>query len=105
MLAALQLLAVMVESGKGVDELGKKMVPFPQVLLNLRLKQRVPLETLRGFQKTKADFEKKLGKRGRIVVRYSGTEPVLRIMVEGETRTETEHIANALADKVRAEIH
>ncbi|MGE5664884.1 MAG: phosphoglucosamine mutase [Deltaproteobacteria bacterium] len=104
-LAALQLLAVMVESGRGVDELGKKMIPFPQLLLNLRLKQRVPLEGLRGFQKARVDFEKKLGKRGRIVVRYSGTEPLLRIMVEGEDRAEIERIANALADKVRAEIH
>ena len=103
-MAALQLLAVMVEAGKPVDELGKKMAPFPQVLLNLRLKQRVPLETLRVFQKAKAEFEKKLGKRGRIVVRYSGTEPVLRIMVEGENRAEIERIAGALAEKARAEI-
>ena len=104
-LAALQLLAVMVEAGKGVDELGKKMVPFPQLLVNLRLKQRVPLENLRGFQKARAEFERKLGKRGRIVVRYSGTEPVLRIMVEGEARAETERIAHALAEKARAETH
>jgi phosphoglucosamine mutase len=104
-LAALQLLAVMVESGRGVDELGRKMVPFPQLLLNLRLKQRVPLEGMRGFQKAKAECEKKLGKRGRIVVRYSGTEPLLRIMVEGEDRGEIERIANALAEKVRAEMH
>ncbi|HEU5360250.1 MAG TPA: phosphoglucosamine mutase, partial [Candidatus Deferrimicrobiaceae bacterium] len=89
-LAALQLLAVMVESGKRLADLGKKMVTLPQILLNLKLKERVPLENLPGFQKALAEFEKKLGKKGRILVRYSGTEPVLRIMVEGEDPGETE---------------
>jgi phosphoglucosamine mutase len=103
-LAALQVLAVMVESGKRLAELGAKMTVIPQMLVNLKLKQRVPLENLPGFRKTVADFEKKLGARGRILVRYSGTEPLLRIMVEGEDRSETEHIVNALAEKARAEI-
>jgi len=103
-LAALQVLAVMVESGKRLVELGAKMTVIPQMLVNLKLKQRVPLENLPGFRKTVAEFEKKLGARGRILVRYSGTEPLLRIMVEGEDRSETEHIVNALAEKARAEI-
>lgn len=103
-LAALQLLAVMVESGKRIADLGKQMVLLPQVLLNLKLKHRVPLEDLKGFQKAKAEFEKKLGSRGRIVVRYSGTELLLRIMAEGESKDEIDHIVNALADKARAEI-
>jgi len=103
-LAALQVLAVMVESGKRLAELGAKMTVIPQMLVNLKLKQRVPLENLPGFRKTVAEFEKKLGARGRILVRYSGTEPLLRIMVEGEDRSETEHIVNALAEKARAEI-
>ncbi|NJD62396.1 MAG: phosphoglucosamine mutase [Deltaproteobacteria bacterium] len=103
-LAALQLLAVMVESGKPLADLGRQMVAYPQVLLNLRLKQRVPLEDLKGFQRALAEFEKKLGSRGRILVRYSGTEPVLRIMAEGESKAEIDRIVNALADKARAEI-
>jgi phosphoglucosamine mutase len=60
---------------------------------------------MKVFQKTKAEFEKKLGMRGRIVVRYSGTEPVLRIMAEGENKAEIDRIVNALAEKARAEIH
>jgi phosphoglucosamine mutase len=104
-LAALQLLAIMVESGKRIADLGKQMVPFPQVLLNLRLRHRVPLEDMKGFQKAQAEFEKKLGSRGRIVVRFSGTEPLLRIMAEGESKSEIDHIVNALAEKARAEIH
>lgn len=103
-LAALQLLAVMVETGKGIPELAKKMETFPQILMNLRLKERVPLDSLSGLRKAKSAFEKKLGRKGRIVVRYSGTEPVLRIMVEGEDREETVRIVNALADAARAEI-
>jgi phosphoglucosamine mutase len=104
-LAALQLMAVMVESGKRIADLGKELVAYPQVLLNLKLKHLVPLESMKGFQKAKAEFEKKLGSRGRILVRYSGTESVLRIMAEGENQAEIDRIVNALAEKARAEIH
>jgi len=103
-LGALQLLAIMVETGKGLPELAAKMETFPQILMNLRLKERVPLESLSGFQKTKREMEKRLGRKGRIVVRYSGTEPVLRIMVEGEDREETERVVNALVETARSNI-
>ena len=102
-LAALQLLGVMVESGKKVSELGKELVVFPQMLHNIRMKHRVPLESMKGFRKAQAEFEKALGSRGRIVVRYSGTEPLLRIMVEGENRDEVEAIVKALGEKAREE--
>ena len=103
-LAALQILAVMMESGKRVADLGKAMVTYPQMLVNVRLKHKVPIEDMRGFQKAKAEFEKKMGNRGRIVVRYSGTEPVLRIMAEGESQAEIDRIVKALAEKARTEI-
>ena len=102
-LAALQLLGIMVESGKKVSELGKKLAVFPQVLHNIRMKHRVPLESMKGFRKAQAEFEKALGSRGRIVVRYSGTEPLLRIMAEGENRDEIEAIVKALGEKAREE--
>lgn len=104
-LAALQLLAVMIGSGKRIADLGKQLVAYPQILLNLKLKHRVPLENMKGFQKAKAEFEKKLGSRGRIVVRYSGTEPVLRIMAEGDNKDQIDRIVSALAEKARADIH
>ncbi|MBI5575747.1 MAG: phosphoglucosamine mutase [Deltaproteobacteria bacterium] len=104
-LAALQLLAVMVETGKKIADLGKTLVTFPQILVNVKLKHRVPLESMRGFQRAKAEFEKKLGSKGRIVVRYSGTEPVLRIMAEGESQSEIDRIVKALAEKARSEFH
>jgi len=102
-LAALQLLSVMVDSGKKVSELGRELVVFPQMLHNIRMKHRVPLESMKGFRKAQAEFEKALGGRGRIVVRYSGTEPLLRIMVEGENRDEVEAIVKALGEKAREE--
>ncbi|MBI5906016.1 MAG: phosphoglucosamine mutase, partial [Deltaproteobacteria bacterium] len=72
-------------------------------LHNVRMKHRVPLESMKGFRKAQAEFEKSLGSRGRIVVRYSGTEPLLRIMVEGESRAEVEEIVKALGDKAKEE--
>jgi phosphoglucosamine mutase len=102
-LAALQFLAVMVESGKKASEVGKGLVTFPQILQNVRMKQRIPLESMKGFRKAQGEFEKMLGSRGRIVVRYSGTEPLLRIMVEGENRPEVEAVVKTLAEKAREE--
>lgn len=102
-LAALQLLGIMVESGKKVSELGKELIVFPQMLHNIRMKHRVPLESMKGFLKAQAEFEKALGSRGRIVVRYSGTEPLLRIMAEGESRDEIEAIVMALGEKAKEE--
>jgi phosphoglucosamine mutase len=102
-LAALQLLSVMVEQGKKASELGTDLVSLPQMLLNVRMKQRVPLESMKGFQKARGEFERMLGERGRIVVRYSGTEPLLRIMVEGENRSEVEAIVKSLAAKAKEE--
>lgn len=102
-LAALQLLAVMVESGKKVSELGKGMVSFPQMLHNVRMKERLPIESMERFQKARSEFEKTLGSRGRIVVRYSGTEPVLRIMAEGENLEEVETIVKSLGEKAMEE--
>jgi phosphoglucosamine mutase len=102
-LAALQLLGIMVGSGKKLSELGRELAVFPQMLHNIRMKHRVPLESMKGFRKAQAEFEKALGSRGRIVVRYSGTEPLLRIMVEGENPDVVEEIVNALSEKAREE--
>jgi phosphoglucosamine mutase len=65
------------------------------------MKHQVPLESMKGFRKAQAEFEKALGSRGRIVVRYSGTEPLLRIMVEGENLDEVEEIVKALGEMAR----
>ncbi len=102
-LAALQLLAVMVESGKKLSDLGKGLVVYPQMLHNVRMKHRVPLESMKAFRKAQAEFGRQLGSRGRIVVRYSGTEPLLRIMAEGENLEQVETIVKSLGDLAKAD--
>ena len=82
-LAALQVLAVMCRTGKPMSELTKIFEPVPQVLLNVLVKEKRELSKLTTVQKTIAAVEKKLGKDGRVLVRYSGTEAKVRVLVEG----------------------
>lgn len=83
LIAALQALAVFVETGKPVSEAGRLFVPFPQVLRNVSVNGDRPMEDEKVRQAVD-DGRARLGSSGRIVVRKSGTEPVLRIMAEGE---------------------
>jgi phosphoglucosamine mutase len=95
-LAGLQLLAIMKKRKKTLSKLAAVMHSFPQVLKNVRTSSRIDVKTLPGFTETVEAFEKKLGKDGRILVRASGTEPVIRVMVEGK---DLEAI-NAIADEL-----
>jgi len=100
-LAALQLLAVMIKKRKPLSELARIMTTYPQVLENVRMAEKIPPSSIPGFPEALADAEKKLGVRGRILVRPSGTEPVIRIMVEGEDEKEITAIALELSDVIR----
>lgn len=82
-LAALQVLALMVRSQKPLSELTTIFQPVPQVLLNVIVKEKRELANLPEVMKTIGQVEKKLGKEGRVLVRYSGTEPKARVLVEG----------------------
>ncbi|MDP3236962.1 MAG: phosphoglucosamine mutase [Myxococcales bacterium] len=82
-LAALQVLALMVRSQKPLSELTTIFSPVPQVLLNVVVKEKRDLTNLPEVMKTIGQVEKKLGKEGRVLVRYSGTEPKARVLVEG----------------------
>jgi phosphoglucosamine mutase len=83
--AALQVLAIMVEEGKPLSELASKaMNRVPQVLENATFGSRLPIESMAAMALTVDRIEKTLGDRGRVLVRWSGTEPKLRVMVEGE---------------------
>lgn len=82
-LAALQVLAVMCRTGKAMSELTSIFEPVPQTLINVAVKERRELSKLTQVQKVIAGIEKKLGKDGRVFVRYSGTEPKVRVLVEG----------------------
>lgn len=104
-LAALKVLEVMLETGKPVSELKKCMDLLPQVLKNVRVKKKVPFEKLPALKSAIKDCEKTLGKSGRVLVRYSGTENLARIMVEGRSHNEIDTIARKLADEVTDSIN
>ncbi len=96
-ITALQVLAVMLREDKSLADLARVMETFPQVLVNLQVKERRDFKTLPGAIKAIQAAEKHLGDQGRLLVRYSGTEPLLRIMTEGENLQEIEGVAQELA--------
>ena len=103
-LAALHLLKIMVSEEKKISELRGCMERLPQVLRNVRVKDKVPLEDLPDLAKLIRQMEQKLGKGGRILFRYSGTESLARIMVEGQNTDEIEAIATELCAETAAAI-
>jgi len=103
-ISALQLLRLIKDTGKKLSELVKPFDFFPQVLLNIKVKEKKPLIELKELTKLISKYEKELGEKGRILVRYSGTENICRVMVECENKSETKKIANALADIIKGEI-
>ena len=103
-ISALQLLRLIKDTGKKLSELVKPFDFFPQVLLNIKVKEKKPLIELKELTKLISKYEKELGERGRILVRYSGTEYICRVMVECENKSETKKIANALANNIKGEI-
>lgn len=100
-LAALQLLAVMRRSNKQLSELAEVMIPLPQVLVNVRVKARQDIMTIPSIAKAIQGVETKLGNEGRVLIRYSGTEPLLRIMLEGQDKYEITSWANEIAELVK----
>ncbi len=96
-LAALQLLAVMQRTKRPLSELASVMETYPQVLYNVELEERVPVEEIEGLGALQKKLSDKLGTRGRILIRASGTEPVIRVMVEGEDQKEIEEVAKELS--------
>ncbi|MEJ2688352.1 MAG: phosphoglucosamine mutase, partial [Deltaproteobacteria bacterium] len=100
-LAALQLLAVMLKREKPLSELAAIMEPFPQVLKNVRTSRRIDPANIADFQKTVTAMGKKLGSDGRILVRPSGTEPVIRVMVEGKDHDLIDALADELCGLIR----
>jgi phosphoglucosamine mutase len=96
-LTALQTLAAWRESGRPMSALRRLYSPTPQTLLALRVREKPEIEVLKKTSGEIARASKALTGRGRVFVRYSGTEPVLRVLVEGPSRTENKKIADAIA--------
>lgn len=102
LIAALQVLAVMRRTGRSLSELADGMPQLPQTLVNVRVGSRVDLNGNESIASAVSAAESKLGERGRVVLRPSGTEPVIRVMVEGEDQAMVQALATELAESVRA---
>jgi phosphoglucosamine mutase len=104
LVTALQVLAMMQRTGRKLSELTAGMEQFPQVLLNVKIREPVDPASSPKIRDAIDEAESELGERGRVVLRASGTEPVIRIMVEGEDRSQVNALATRLADSVRSEL-
>lgn len=102
--AGLQVLAVMKKTGKTLGQLTEGFKLLPQELVNVRLNQMQDPYDNAEVAKMIAGYEKQLAGRGRLLIRKSGTEPVIRVMVESDDKIECDMVANKLADKIRSEL-
>ena len=101
--SALQVLFEVVESGKSLAELSAEVQCYPQKMINVRLKDR-NVKSSTAIEQAVADVEQHLGDRGRVLLRPSGTEPLVRVMVEGQDEAEVNALAEELASIVEREI-
>jgi phosphoglucosamine mutase len=101
---ALNVFRVMAVTGKELHELAGQLVAYPQVLVNVRVRERADLQAIPAIADAIKKVEDRLNGQGRLLVRYSGTEPLLRIMIEGKDDAEIRHWANEIADVVRAHL-
>jgi len=103
-ITCLQVLALMMEKGKRLGELKTVMTRLPQVLLNVQVREKKDLSSMPRVKKQIADVDKQLEGRGRSLVRYSGTEMLARVMLEGEDEGQIRRMAEQIADEIRAEV-
>jgi len=103
-LSALQLLAIIRRTGKRLSELAEVMIPLPQVLVNVRVSEKRDLMEIPSVASRIKGIEAKLGQDGRVLIRYSGTEPLLRIMIEGADKYQITGWAKDIAESVEKAI-
>ncbi|HSE76823.1 MAG TPA: phosphoglucosamine mutase [Alphaproteobacteria bacterium] len=101
LIAALQVLAVLVEAARPASEVGRVFTPLPQVLKNVRFNGGAPLENA-AVQRAIDGAEARLGAEGRLLIRKSGTEPVIRVMAEGEDETVVSQIVDGICGAIEA---
>ena len=103
-IAALSVLAAMKSLGKSLADLNDLFIDAPQVLINSRITRKVPFDQIPGYQDMVAKYTKELGAAGRIFVRYSGTEPKVRVLVEGEQHKQINSIAEDIISLLQKEL-
>jgi phosphoglucosamine mutase len=104
LVSALQVLSLMKRTEKPLSELAQTMTAVPQVLLNVKVTKKPNLDEVPALQRAIREGEQRLNGSGRVLVRYSGTEPLLRVMVEGERDDQIREVANHLVDVVKTHL-
>ena len=104
LLTALKICGIIRATGRSLDELAADVKPFPQVLVNISVRERIPFEQLPAVQECIQEARVALGDRGRILVRYSGTELLARVMVEAESQADVERWSTHIATSIRKTI-
>jgi phosphoglucosamine mutase len=104
LVTALNVLQVMAATGRDLADLASQLTAYPQILLNVRVRARADLGQLPQVAAVIQDVERRLGDSGRLLVRYSGTEPLLRIMLEGQDQDEIRAWAEEIASEVRTHL-
>ena len=104
LLTALMVLDVVHRSGKTLGELIADLKNYPQVILNVRVREKLPLDTLPRVVAAIRSAEEELAGTGRVVIRYSGTEALARVMIEAEDESRMRHHAEAIADAIREQL-
>jgi phosphoglucosamine mutase len=104
LLTALLLLDIVHRSGRTLAELTADLKTFPQVILNVQVREKPPLENIPAVADAIAAAESALAETGRVVIRYSGTESLARVMIEAESEPLMQHHAKAIAEAIRAEL-
>jgi phosphoglucosamine mutase len=99
-ISALQILRIMKSSGKNLSELAACMKPYPQILKNMNVKSKPALSEVPGLMDEVRKIETALGTRGRVLLRYSGTEPKIRLLIEGMDRSEIEQHCRTISRKI-----
>ncbi|NKB88783.1 MAG: phosphoglucosamine mutase [Acidobacteria bacterium] len=102
LVTALQVLRVVTDTGRSLADLASIMTPLPQTLVNVEIKDRRPIDELPDVGAAIKDAESTLGDRGRVLVRYSGTQPLARVMVEGESTAQIESLARDIVSAFEA---
>jgi phosphoglucosamine mutase len=102
--SALQILRIMHETGTPLSKLKSCLKKYPQAQRNLKVKAKPPIEELREVVKLRDEAERELGGKGRVLLRYSGTEPKIRLLIEGRELAQIDRQANRIADAIEKAI-
>ncbi|HEX5175515.1 MAG TPA: phosphoglucosamine mutase, partial [Chthoniobacteraceae bacterium] len=102
--SALQIIRIMVETAKPLSELKQCLIKYPQAQRNVRVREKLPIEQLPAVQQLVSEAERELSGAGRVLLRYSGTEPKIRLLIEGRDAAKINARADTIAEVIREAI-